>query len=135
MTIYNVKLFFQKLCICTFYGFKKINEDIKNYAILCFYAKFDRDEEIVNQYLQIIKNNIGEELNFKLISDDIEDWEQLLVMSLCYHFIIANSSFSWFGAYFSKNVNKLVYYPLEWFGPKLAHYDTSDLCPIEWIKV
>jgi hypothetical protein len=114
---------------------KSRNEDIRDYEILCFYAKFNRDEEIVKQYLQIIKNNISEELNFKLIPDNIADWEQMLLMSLCDHFIIGNSSFSWFGAYFSDNDNKLVYYPSVWFGPKLAHNNTNDLCPIEWIKV
>jgi predicted O-linked N-acetylglucosamine transferase (SPINDLY family) len=114
---------------------KSRNEDIKNYEILCFYARYNRDEEIVKQYLQIIKNNVDAELNFKMIPDDIEDWEQMLVMSLCDHFIIGNSSFSWFGAYFSDNADKLVYYPSVWFGPKLAHNNTNDLCPIEWIKV
>ena len=114
---------------------KSRNEDIKNYEILCFYARYNRDEEIVNQYLQIIKNNVDAELNFKMIPDDIEDWKQMLVMSLWDHFIIGNSSFSWFGAYFSDNADKLVYYPSVWFGPKLAHNNTNDLCPIEWIKV
>jgi hypothetical protein len=114
---------------------KSRNEDIKNYEILCFYARYNRDEEIVNQYLQIIKNNVDAELTFKMIPDNIADWEQMLVMSLCNHFIIGNSSFSWFGAYFSDNADKLIYYPSEWFGPKLAHYNTDDLCPSSWIKV
>jgi hypothetical protein len=64
----------------------------------------------------------------------IEDWEQLLLMSCCHHNIIANSSFSWWGAYFNFYTDKIVCYPSVWFGPKPNH-DTSDLCPPEWKKI
>lgn len=63
------------------------------------------------------------------------DWEELLLMSCCSHHIIANSSFSWWGAYFNPNENKIVCYPNKWFGPSLSYLDTSDVCPSEWIKI
>lgn len=63
-----------------------------------------------------------------------EDWEQLLMMSLCDHNIIANSSFSWWGAYFNSHKDKIVCYPSLWFGPALQH-DTKDLCPPDWVRV
>lgn len=44
--------------------------------------------------------------------------EDLYNMSLCNHFVIANSSFSWWGSYLSKNVNKIIIAPKRWFGPK-----------------
>ena len=53
-------------------------------------------------------------------------------MSLCSHNIIDNISFSWWGAYFNGNKDKIVCYPSVWFGPKLANKDTSDLCPDSW---
>jgi hypothetical protein len=62
------------------------------------------------------------------------DWQQLIMMSCCKHNIIANSSFSWWGAYLNSNANKIVCYPSKWFGPGLKH-DTSDLCPEDWIKI
>jgi hypothetical protein len=62
------------------------------------------------------------------------DWEQLLLMSLCKHNIIANSSFSWWGAYLNENPGKIVCYPEKWFGPNVQH-DTCDLFPDYWIKI
>ena len=75
------------------------------------------------------------DLKFEKIDDSIEDWEQVIIMSLCEHNIIANSSFSWWGAYFNKNINKIVCYPDKWFGPKGPHNQTKDLCPDSWNKI
>lgn len=65
----------------------------------------------------------------------LKDWQQLLLMSCCQHNIIANSSFSWWAAFFNNNRDKIVCYPETWFGPQLAHHDTSDLCPKSWTKI
>jgi hypothetical protein len=64
----------------------------------------------------------------------LDDWEHMLLMSLCRHNIIANSSFSWWGAYFNTHSNKLVCYPSVWFGSSMQH-NTNDLFPPEWIKI
>ena len=75
-------------------------------------------------------------LTFQLIDFTLNDWQQLLVMSLCQHNIIANSSYSWWGAYFNTNMNKIVCYPAQWFGRKLqAKNDIKDLCPSEWTRI
>ena len=74
--------------------------------------------------------------NFVRVPYEIPDWEQMLLMSLCQHFVIANSTFSWFGAYFSENTDKIVYYPHVWFGPALCHtHDIKDLCPSSWQSI
>lgn len=71
---------------------------------------------------------------FYKVPDMFEDWKQLLLMSVCDHNIIANSTFSWWGAYFNQNPGKIVCYPSTWFGPALKH-DTRDLFPAGWVKM
>ena len=90
-----------------------------------------KDNNIVEKKITILKEKFPQ-LTFIKASDEKEDWEQMLMMSCCEHNIIANSSFSWWGAYFNGNEDKIVCYPNVWFGPKLANKDTSDLCPNSW---
>lgn len=67
-------------------------------------------------------------------NNTLEDWEQMLLMSCCHHNIIANSSFSWWSAYFNNWTDKIVCYPSVWFG-QIANHDTKDLCPPDWTKI
>jgi len=74
------------------------------------------------------------ELNFVYGENNLEDWEQMLLMSCCHHNIIANSSFSWWSAYFNSWEDKMVCYPSVWFGQGVIH-NTNDLCPPTWTKI
>jgi len=60
-------------------------------------------------------------------------WKDMLLMSLCTHNIIANSSFSWWAAWLNENPKKTVIAPKEWFKTKDLH--TITLLPEEWIKL
>jgi len=61
------------------------------------------------------------------------DYEDLRLISTCKHHIIANSSFSWWGAWLNNNPAKIVFAPLRWLND--PRYDTRDLLPESWIRV
>jgi len=101
------------------------------YDVLYFCEKEDNDA-VTNIIENLIK--IYPEMNFIKIDDTIDDWKQMLLMSSCQDNIIANSTFSWWGAYFNMNSEKIICYPHKWFGPS-ANHNISDLFPLSWKKI
>ena len=65
-----------------------------------------------------------------LVSESNSSVYDLCLMTLCSHHIIANSSFSWWGAWLSESKNVIA--PQKWFGPSLSHHDTSDVYCQGW---
>ena len=110
-----------------------LDEMSSNKQTQIIYFCEDQDVEDVDKTIKNLKE-LFPPLKFNRANPLLEDWEQMLFMSLCSHNIIANSTFSWWGAYLNNNQEKLVCYPEEWFGPK-AENDTSNLFPNDWIKI
>jgi len=107
----------------------------------------------INYYYKSL-NKIGYDKHFLIFSDDMEwckqnfdfipnktfiegneDFQDLYLMSMCDNNIIANSSFSWWGAWMNINEDKKVIAPSKWFGNNNLHLDTNDLYCNKWIKI
>jgi hypothetical protein len=108
--------------------------DIKDKAIKVLY--FCEDESLLESEIIIneLKKNYDVLIDFERADSKLSDWEQMLLMSLCDHNIIANSTFSWWGAYLNQNIGKIVCYPENWFMPE-AKKDTSDLFLEDWVAI
>lgn len=61
-----------------------------------------------------------------------ESFNDMRLMSMCQHHIIANSSFSWWGAWLNPSVDKIVVSPKQWFANKA---NTGDLIPANWVRI
>lgn len=94
----------------------------------------EQDKPIVDKIIAHLKHKFGS-IQFDNVDSSIPDWKQLLIMSCCNHNIIANSSFSWWGAFMNNNKDKYVCYPYKWFGPALQHNSTVDLFLPTWSKI
>jgi hypothetical protein len=92
------------------------------------------DNEYVGQQIARLQTRFSG-IDFMKIPDEAEDYEQMLMMSCCSHNIIANSTFSWWAAYFNQSLEKIVCYPSVWFGPAYKENEHNDLFPLEWKEI
>lgn len=111
---------------------KENNEFIIDYNLLYFCNSCDN--EIVLNIINNLNNIFSNKLNFIKINDTINEYEQMLMISLTDHKIIANSTFSWFGAYLTKK-NNIVIYPKKWFGNYYKDNDIKDLILDNWYGI
>jgi hypothetical protein len=73
------------------------------------------------------------DVKFHLIENE-SDYIDLYIMSMCSNNIIANSTFSWWGAWLNKNNSKTVVAPKQWYNDHVEH-DIDDLIPKGWFII
>lgn len=105
------------------------------YTVIYYHEGPDRDQvdDIIAQLEPIYPY-----ATWQRCDQSLNDWEQMLQMSLCRYNIIANSTFSWWAGYinYRGNDDSVVVYPETWFGNEM-NKETADLFPQDrrWIEM
>ena len=63
----------------------------------------------------------------------LKNFEDMRLMSNCKHHIIANSTFSWWGAWLSRGNDKIVIAPKKWFANR--EYSNTEIIPSNWLQI
>jgi hypothetical protein len=116
-------------------------------------------EPYYRQAIDHIRTAVGEEVEFFIFSDDPaaaeqllnfvsasrlvhvrgdpeRPWEDMALMARCQHHVIANSSFSWWGAWLNHSSTKNIVAPRAWFAAtQLDRLNTTDLYPSGWVLI
>lgn len=71
----------------------------------------------------IVKHNSGS-----------NSYRDMQLMSLCRHAVLANSSFSWWGAFLAQYSPRIVVAPARWFGNATAQFN-AEICPANWVRL
>jgi hypothetical protein len=109
--------------------------DISQPIRVLYFCEAEDNEVVLSVINQLKSLEMCCNTVFIKVDDTVVDWKQMLIMSCCRSNIIANSTFSWWGAYFNMNDEKMVCYPSQWFGPVLSHNYMGDMFPPDWKQI
>lgn len=113
---------------CSVDYYKKAIETIRGFKPAARFYFFSDDMNWVKKEFFNIDNSF-----FVEDSPDKKSFEDMYIMSRCHSNIIANSSYSWWGAWLNQNTEKVVIAPKEWFSKK--EFCSEDIIPSEWMKI
>jgi hypothetical protein len=85
--------------------------------------------------IESIKNELSINKKFLFIDSLYSHLEEFEIMKGCDHFIIANSTFSWWAAWLGSNEEKQVLAPKRWFKDELLESQSENLIPHDWIRL
>ena len=93
---------------------------------------FSDDIAYAREYLPGALGLLAGSMLFLAHNNDHNSHEDLRLMSACHHHIIANSTFSWWGAWLNPSPTKIVLTPEEWMKPSMPH---PDVIPPKWLRI
>lgn len=114
---------------CDIEYYKKAMKYLEEKVVNINYFIFSDDIEWVKENLAI-QNAIYIDSKEKRIPH-----EDIYLMSLCKNNIIANSSFSWWGAWLNQNEKKMVIAPKRWFADDKLESQSKDIVCESWVKI
>ena len=116
--------------VCSIEYYRKSIEEIKKQVDNPVFFFFSDDFEWVRE------NNFGIQ-NYEFIdwNQEGESYIDMQMMSYCKHNIIANSSFSWWGAWLNNNPYKNVIAPRKWFADDIRNKDSEKIIPKKWKRI
>ena len=123
---YMSPLWYENLgCICDIAYYQRAIAEMERHVKEPHYFVFSDDIDYVRDNLKLPN---AEYVNFNHATDS---WQDMYLISQCRHHIIANSSFSWWGAWLDKSDEKVVIAPNKWW----ASLDHDDVVPPAWIRL
>lgn len=122
-------LAFHGICSRNYYE-KAIDLMNKKHPGAIFFFFSDDPEWVKQELVQLTTN-------YRVIEGNSgrDSWKDMLLMSNCKHHIIANSSFSWWGAWLNNDLKKTVVAPRQWFSEFNQMNTTADLLPAGWVQL
>jgi hypothetical protein len=117
--------------VCSISYYQKAITSIKQQVKDPVFYFFSDDSDWVAQNL-IVAND-----NAVLVQHNQggDSWQDVALMSKCNHHIIANSSFSWWGAWLNPSKEKIVIAPEHWFAKQSNAPDSRDILPSSWQQI
>ena len=83
--------------------------------------------------IEWVKNNIKGPNMIYVSGGNTKYYEEIILMGLCKHHIIANSSFSWWSAWLNLKNDKMVISPTIWRANDIGNF--KDIAPSTWIQI
>lgn len=88
---------------------------------------------VISNDVEWCKQNLKFDAEMVIVDNNNTGAEDMRLMRACKHNILANSSFSWWGAWLNENPDKIIIAPKKWYND--TSISTADLIPDNWVKL
>lgn len=111
--------------VCSLEYYKHAMAYIKAHVLTPVFIIFSDD-------IKWCRTQFGDDCEYVNWNTGVDSWQDMCLMSACAHHIIANSSFSWWGAWLNDNKNKIVICPKYW---NVGFPLDTDRMPNDWVRL